>query len=355
MEHGFFHVETGAAALAGTAAFLGVAAWLVPARADKKLRMRLKAVAHERARLSETRLDELAARGKARIRRDGGGFVARLMRRGTPAQASSDGGISARLRMAGYRRPEALAFFLFLRMALPAVFAFAAFAVVMVMGESDPATAAAFALAAAASGYALPRLALDRIVARRQQRVLRAFPDALDLLLICVQSGLSAEAALGRVTKEMPAQCIELAEELSLTMAELSYLPLRWRAYANLGERVGLPAIRLITAALVQAERHGASISQALASAAQACREARIAEAEYKAAALPAKLSAPLVIFFLPVLLTVILAPTVMEAGRALKAHSEQIIERNAEAVARHRPDAPASLLPPSPRADRVP
>jgi tight adherence protein C len=133
------------------------------------------------------------------------------------------------------------------------------------------------------------------------------------------------------VTEDISAQSVELAEELGLTMAELSYLPIRWRAYSNLGERIGHPSVKLITAALVQAEKHGTSISQALNSTASAGREARIAEAEFRAAALPPKLAVPLVAFFLPVLLTVILAPAVIEAGRALKQQSQQIIERSSK------------------------
>ncbi len=208
------------------------------------------------------------------------------------------------------------------------------------MGHSS---ALAICVAAAAVGYSLPRLVLDRLIARRQRTILRAFPDALDLLLICVQSGMSVEAALARVTKDISPQSIELAEELSLTMAELSYLPVRWRAYANLGERIGLPAVRLITSALVQAERYGTSIGQALAAAARDGREARIAEAERKAAALPPKLAVPLVAFFLPVLLTIILAPALMQANEALHKDGAGFIAKDLGQGSKHRPTAPSS------------
>jgi tight adherence protein C len=157
------------------------------------------------------------------------------------------------------------------------------------------------------------------MIARRQAAILRAFPDALDLLLICVQSGMSVEAALGRVAKDIACQSIELAEELSLTMAELAYLPLRWRAYHNLGERTGLSAVKLIAAALAQAERLGTSISHALMAAAAECRSARLNEAEQQAAALPPKLTVPLVVFFLPVLMAVILTPAVINMRTALR------------------------------------
>ena len=148
---------------------------------------------------------------------------------------------------------------------------------------------------------------------------MRAFPDGLDLLLICIHAGMSVEAALARVTSEISSQCIELAEELGLTMAELSYLPCRWRAYHNLGERTGLAQVKLIAAALAQAERYGTPISQALAAAGRECREMRLFEAERKAAALPPKLTVPLVLFFLPVLLGVILAPAGMQVTKVWK------------------------------------
>jgi tight adherence protein C len=254
--------------------------------------------------------------------------------------------------MAGFRGTSAEALFLFLRAATPLVLSLASFAVLALypQGRVSLPTAAIVATAMAAAGYALPRLALDRLIARRQKLILRAFPDALDLLLICVQSGMSVEAALAKVTKDISAQCVELAEELSLTMAELSYLPVRWRAYANLGERIGVPAVKLITTALVQAERHGTSISQALAAAARDGRDARIAEAERKAATLPPLLAVPLVAFFLPVLLAVILGPALIKAGDALQ-HSGSITARPAPAYA--MPDAPSSQ--PRQRAVSVP
>jgi tight adherence protein C len=235
---------------------------------------------------------------------------------GGGTEATSELGL--RLRMAGLRGPTPEALFLFSRAAFPAAFFAAGLALPLLSGMAAG-RAGAFALASAALGYGLPRLILVRLVTRRQNTILRAFPDSLDLLLICVQAGMSVEAALARVTAEISGQSVALAEELSLTMAELSYLPSRWRAYHNLGERTGLEPIKLIAAALAQAERYGTPISHALAAAARECREARLFEAERKAAALPPKLTVPLVVFFLPVLMSVILAPAGMQAVRMWK------------------------------------
>lgn len=338
--------QNAAMMLAGLAGFAAIAAFALPGDDDPKLKARLRSVARERDRLREKRLADLALRSKRKVRKEESGFVSRLVKRFKEEERIADGGLAMRLRMAGFRGQAAEAIFLFLRAATPLVFSLAAFALLALRSQNGvtPSSAFTFCVAAAAVGYTLPRYLLDRLIAKRQKTILRAFPDALDLLLICVQSGMSVESALGRVTKDISPQCAELAEELSLTMAELSYLPVRWRAYANLGERIGLPAVKLITAALVQAERHGTSIGQALAAAAREGREARIAEAERKAAALPPKLAIPLVVFFLPVLLTIIMAPALMRARDALKQNTS-IIASDLQAPRMHRQDAPSSRM----------
>ena len=154
---------------------------------------------------------------------------------------------------------------------------------------------------------------VENLVQRRQTSIKNAFPDSLDMLLICVQSGMSSEAAFGKVADEMGAQSLELAEELSLTTAELSYLPERRQAYENLGKRTGIPGVKSVATALIQAERYGTPIGQALRVMARENREMRMSEAEKKAAALPPKLTVPMIIFFLPVLFVVILGPAIIQ------------------------------------------
>jgi tight adherence protein C len=133
------------------------------------------------------------------------------------------------------------------------------------------------------------------------------------MLLICVQSGMSVEAAFGKVSGEVGGQSLELAEELSLTTAELSYLQDRRQAFENLGKRTGIPGIKAVATALIQAERYGTPIGQALRVMARENRDMRMAEAEKKAAALPPKLTVPMIIFFLPVLFVVILGPAIIQ------------------------------------------
>ena len=144
---------------------------------------------------------------------------------------------------------------------------------------------------------------------------MRAFPDALDLLLICVESGMSIEAAFNRVAGEVGSQSVELAEEFSLLTAELSYLPDRRQAYDNLAKRCAHPGVKAVCTALNQAEKYGTPLASALRVMALENRELRMQAAEEKAASLPAKLTVPMILFFLPPLFVVILGPAVMKVS----------------------------------------
>jgi tight adherence protein C len=155
-------------------------------------------------------------------------------------------------------------------------------------------------------------------ISRRQLSIRRAFPDALDLLLICVESGMSIEAGFRKVSAEIGTQSIPLAEELTLTTAELSYLQDRRQAYENLAKRTNLEGVRSVCMALQQAERYGTPMATTLRVMAQENRDMRMSEAEKKAAALPPKLTVPMILFFLPVLFVVILGPA---AIRVLALH----------------------------------
>jgi tight adherence protein C len=344
-----------AAALAAISAFAAVLALAMPQAGGQRVRARFQAIARERDRLRARWLADLGKRDvKSRLRRKETGLAARLaalwpQRKAGEAETETE--LAATLRMAGLRGPGAEALYRVCRAVLPVLF----FLAVLLAGQLQGApamTSLTLAVAAACFGYGLPRAVIGRLVARRQRAILRALPDGLDLLLICVNAGMSVEAAIGRVTSELAGQSVELAEELSLTMAELAYLPARWRAYHNLGERTGLAPVKLIAAALAQAERYGTSIGQALGAAAQECREARLFEAERKAAALPPKLTIPLVVFFLPIVMIVILAPALMQARKSLKENRPAFIERQAQRAAKDRqapPSSPSRPQPPRP------
>ena len=162
-------------------------------------------------------------------------------------------------------------------------------------------------------GIKAPELFLRNKTAKRQAEITRNWPDALDLLLICVESGMAIEGAIRRVGVEIANQSMTLAEEMALTTAELSYLSDRRMAYENLAQRTGLESVKNITTALIQAERYGTPVGQALRVLSQESRDQRMNEAEKKAAALPPKLTVPMILFFLPVLFVVILTPAMVQ------------------------------------------
>jgi tight adherence protein C len=168
-------------------------------------------------------------------------------------------------------------------------------------------------IAAAYIGMHAPLMFLKNRIARRQLSIRRAFPDTLDLLLICVESGMSIETAFKKVSDEVGSQSVALAEELTLTTAELSYLPDRRQAYENLAKRTDLDGVKSVCMALQQAERYGTPLANMLRVMAQENRDMRMAEAEKKAAGLPPKLTVPMILFFLPVLFIVILGPAAIK------------------------------------------
>jgi tight adherence protein C len=177
-------------------------------------------------------------------------------------------------------------------------------------------------VAAFVGGYYAPNLYISNVASKRRESIVGVFPDALDLLLICVESGMSIEAAIMKVGGEVGGSSIELAEELSLLSAELSYLPERRMAYDGLAKRTNHPGIKAVVTAMIQAERYGTPLGNALRVMAKENRDLRLAAAEKKAAALPPKLTVPMIIFFLPVLFVVILGPALMKVQDTMSHHS---------------------------------
>jgi len=172
-----------------------------------------------------------------------------------------------------------------------------------------------FAGGGAVVGFYLPRLLLQNTITKRQQAMTESFPDALDLLLICVESGLSVEMAFQRVTEEIMDGAPILAQEMGLTSAELAYLGDRRLAYTNFSKRTGLPAAKSLATTLIQSEQYGTPVGQALNVLAKEKRDERMSAAEKKAASLPAKLTVPMIIFFLPVLFIVVIGPAALQIG----------------------------------------
>ena len=218
------------------------------------------------------------------------------------------------LARAGYRGPGPLTTFVFLRFVTPFALFIVGFTYLSLVLFADRPLwmNALYALFMGLIGAYLPSLMLKNRTIKRQKSIRRAWPDCLDLMLLCVESGMSVEMAFKRVGKEMAEQSTELAEELTLTTAELSFLEDRTRAYENLGRRTGLDNVKSVMTALIQAERYGTSVGQSLRVMAEEGREQRMMEAEKKAASLPPKLTVPLILFFLPVLFIVIISPAII-------------------------------------------
>jgi tight adherence protein C len=303
-----------ATVLAAVSAFATILALVMPILARDQMNQRMRVMALERDKLRTQRLAELNKEqrtGKAKLRQTPKGFMRQIVDKLDLRSQFDNENLRNKLKMAGLRGEAPLVAFMFFRVAAPPLVLVVALIYLFFISDIQASNVmkALYAVLAAAAGYYLPNVFIQNLAQKRQQAIKIAFPEALDMLLICVQSGMSVEAAFGKVSKEVANQSVELAEELSLTTAELSYLPDRRLAYENLAKRTALPSVKAVTTALIQAERYGTPVGQALRVMAKENRDMRMSEAEKKAAALPPKLTVPMILFFLPVLFLVILGP----------------------------------------------
>ena len=298
-----------AAAFAAIACFATIMTFALPAFQSDKLETRLKAVTNRREQLR--RQGRAALDQKGLKQSDGSGFMKDTVDRLDLQKLLEDPNVKNKMSQAGLRGGGPLATFYFFRFALPFAFGAAAFFWTFILNGIDgsPQMKIAIIVFAAAAGFYAPNLYISNLVTKRQTSIMRAFPDALDMMLICVEAGMSIEMAFDRVGSEIGSASTELAEELKLTNAELSYLQDRRVAYDNLAKRTNHPGVKAVCMALAQAERYGTPLGNSLRIMAKENRDMRIAEAEKKAAALPAKLTVPMIVFFLPVLFLVILGP----------------------------------------------
>ena len=286
-----------------------------------KLSTRIKSVAVEREQIRARERARLAAEAsRANLRRESAKpYMQRVVDSLDLRKALADDKTVARLRMAGFRGQAPLVVFLFARVTLPLLFAAVVFFYVFFIAKLNQPTMikGLIVIGAAYVGFYAPNLYVSNTVSKRQLSVRRAWPDALDLMLICVESGMSLEMSFRKVAEEIGQQSVELAEELALTTAELSYLPDRRQAFENLHLRTGLETVRSVMTSLIQAERYGTPLGNALRVLAQENRDQRMNDAEKKAAALPPKLTVPMIVFFLPVLMAVILGPAAIQIMHA--------------------------------------
>ena len=306
--------------LVSLAVFATTISLVMPLLGGNKLDKRMKSVALERSEIRARERAALAQRSQASLREKQNTKSQRIAEALDLKAKMADGDTAVLLRQAGLRGQNALNTFLVFQLVLP--FVGLALGALYVFGlgaltEQPVQIRAGAVVAAGIAGYFLPKLYVTNIKGKRHKSITQAWPDALDLTLICVESGMSVEASFRRVSEEIGMQSIELAEELTLTTAELSFLPERRQAFQNLVDRTGVEAVKNVTAALTQAEKYGTPIGQALRVLAQESRQDRMTAAEKKAHALPPKLTVPMILFFVPVLFMVILGPAIIQAKDA--------------------------------------
>jgi tight adherence protein C len=303
--------------LAAAATFATVLSVSMPMLSRDRMSQRMKVMATERDKMRAARMTEFNREGQqgGRLRQTPKGFMQQIVNRLNLRKAFDSEEVRDLLKMAGLRGQAPLVAYMFFRLIMPIIVTIVALIYLFAIANLQHPPIAKFGMAIAAGyvGFYLPNVFLKNLVQKRQSSIIQSFPDALDMLLICVQAGMSIEAAFGKVSKEVSNQSLELAEEFSLTTAELSYLQDRRVAFENLGKRTGIAGIKAVATALIQAERYGTPVGQALRVMAKESRDARMSEAERKAAALPPKLTVPMIVFFLPVLFVVILGPAILQ------------------------------------------
>jgi tight adherence protein C len=300
-----------ASILAAIAAMATVITLAMPLLSSDQLNRRLKSVALEREKPRQRERERLSRGEKMQLRQSPKQYMKSIVDRFNLAKWVGQEDARDKLVQAGHRGNAPYVAYLFFRMVSPVVaFVVAVLYIFVILKvQQPPMIKLGACLFAAYIGMQVPYFFLKNQIQKRQLSVRRAFPDALDLLLICVESGMSIEAAFRKVSQEIGSQSIPLAEELTLTTAELSYLQDRKMAYENLAKRTDLEGVKAVCMALAQSERYGTPLGQTLRVMAQENRDMRMAEAEKKAAGLPPKLTVPMILFFLPVLFIVILGP----------------------------------------------
>ncbi len=279
---------------------------------------RLKSVAERRRELSHRRKDSYLTRSKLQLG-SSSKWKEMAIRQFKLENLLEAKALRIQLAQAGRRGQRAVVNFLFTRISVPIAMLIGSLIYTqIVLGDRPLATRLLLVTVATGLGNYLPQIMLKNQIAKRQKKLQRSYPDALDLIVICVESGMSIEAAFTKVTEQMIEGAPEIAEEFGLTTAELAFLSDRRQALENLADRTGLPAFKSLSTTLQQSEKYGTPVAVGLRVLSKESREARMAAAEKKAAALPPKLTVPMITFFLPVLFLIIAGPAVIQVMATL-------------------------------------
>jgi tight adherence protein C len=272
-----------------------------------------------RLRMMQARRDELRSnlqtRSPRRKRMESLDYMSRVVNALKLAQASQSRKLHDKLSHAGLRSRDALIVFLFFKLTMPIAAGILGFMLIFPGGFADlPPTMRPLALLAATGlGFFLPDIYVKNAATRRSQALQKGLPDALDLMVICAEAGLSLDATLERVAQELGGSNAELADELALTSVELGFLPERRTALVNLMRRTDLQSIRGVVNTLLQTEKYGTPLAQSLRVLSREFRDQRMLRAEEKAARLPATLTVPMIVFILPTLFIVLAGPAMLD------------------------------------------
>ena len=296
--------------IVGAAAFLAVIAVWISAVERNPMGARVKSLQERRDVLKASYVENKRRQSPRQIDR-GLNIMKLVVRKMKLATRSQAGKLSAKLALAGFRNKDAIIIFLFFKLMSPALALLGAGLLVFGLKilENNPGGQGVLALSMLLIGFWVPNLFIKNQASKRQDAIRKSLPDALDLLVICAEAGLTLDAALNRVAREMTQASIQLADEFSLTAIELGFLPERRLALKNLAERVPLRSIRSVVATLIQTEKYGTPLAKSPRILSAEFRNQRMMKAEEKAARLPAIMTIPLILFILPTLFIVLLGP----------------------------------------------
>lgn len=269
---------------------------VVERRADLRAQLKAEAAVKEEGLLSKDNLQQFAAKMK-----------------NLPWLYSSD--LKKNMLRAGMRAKEAPAKFLLVKIGLPLFLFTLGFFLTVVLGAAakQPLIKLLWLVGMPVFAFVMPDIWLKNTIQKREDTLRKGLPDAFDLLVICAEAGLGLDAALDRVSKEIAPGMPALAEEIGITGVELGFLPDRRMALLGLTERVQLPSIRALVNTLIQSEKYGTPLAQALRVLSAELRDERMMKAEEKAAKLPATLTVPMILFILPTLFIVLLGPAIIQ------------------------------------------
>jgi tight adherence protein C len=278
----------------------GAILWMTPTRTEQRLQAATTAGA--------------AAQWTERVVKLAGPFA----RLSTPSGDWEDSPLRLRFMHAGFRRPSARLVYFATKTLLPVTLALLAFSGLRAVNQTNGLVLLFYVMLSALAGCYLPNILLAMRVRHRQREIFENFPDAADLMLVCMEAGLGLDASLGRVADEMRRKCRALAEELHLTILEMRAGGTREKSLRNLALRTGVEEVTTFATMLTQADRFGTSIGDSLRVFSEDLRHKRRIRAEERAAKVPTKMLFPLVICIFPAINMVILGPAIIQLVRTL-------------------------------------